>query len=55
MGLRANETKTVKFKVGFEEFAFYNSELKKIVEPGEFVVYVGDNCTTDNGTIIEIK
>lgn len=50
--LKAGETVQVNFNVGFEELAFYNSKLEKAVEPGDFTVYVGNDCTTENGVKI---
>ncbi len=50
--LKAGETVKVEFNVGFEELAFYNSRLEKVVEPGDFTVYVGNDCTTENGVKI---
>ena len=50
--LKAGETVKVDFNIGFEELAFYNSQLEKVVEPGDFTVYVGDDCTTQNGVKI---
>jgi beta-glucosidase len=41
ISLEANETKTVEFKLPIMELAIYNSELKKVVEPGEFELQVG--------------
>ena len=38
----------VEFGIGFEELSFYNAKLEKTVEPGEFTVYVGNDCTTNN-------
>ena len=50
--LKAGETVKVDFNIGFEELAFYNSQLEKVVEPGDFTVYVGDDCTTQNSVKI---
>ena len=50
--LKAGETVKVDFNIGFEELAFYNSQLEKVVEPGDFTVYVGNDCTTENGVKI---
>ncbi|RZJ82122.1 MAG: beta-glucosidase [Flavobacterium sp.] len=40
--LKAGETKTVTFKITPEDVAFVNSELKKVTEPGEFEVQLGN-------------
>lgn len=46
--VKAGETVNVEFGIGFEELSFYNAKLEKTVEPGEFTVYVGNDCTTNN-------
>lgn len=37
------ETKSVKFTLQVEELAFWNIDMKKIVEPGDFTLWVGTN------------
>lgn len=39
--LAAGETQTVSFTVTPEKLQFYNTEMKRVVEPGEFQVMVG--------------
>lgn len=39
--LNPGETKTVSFKLGFEELNVLNQEMKKVVEPGTFTISVG--------------
>lgn len=39
--LNPGETKTVTFKLGFDELNVLNQELKKVVEPGTFTISVG--------------
>jgi beta-glucosidase len=39
--LQPGESQHIEFKLGFDELAFYNVELKRAVEPGTFDVYVG--------------
>ena len=41
--LASGEKKTVRFKLGFEELALWNREMKQIVEPGEFSLMVGSS------------
>jgi beta-glucosidase len=45
ISLKANETKTVDFKLPIMELALYNSELKKVVEPGEFELLIGKSSS----------
>ena len=39
--LKPGETKTVNFKLGFDELNVLNQNMKKIVEPGTFTISVG--------------
>jgi beta-glucosidase len=39
--LAPNETKRVTFKITPSKLAFYNREMKRIVEPGTFQIMVG--------------
>ncbi|MFC4722265.1 beta-xylosidase [Geojedonia litorea] len=39
--LKPGETKTVTFKLGFDELNILNQDMKKVVEPGTFTISVG--------------
>ena len=39
--LAAGESKTVTFTIGADQLSFYNADLKKVVEPGDFDIMVG--------------
>ena len=41
--LKAGEKKTITFTIPAEELAFYNIDMKKVVEPGDFKLWVGPN------------
>tara|TARA_R110002051_G_scaffold95649_1_gene165595 strand:- start:28661 stop:30829 length:2169 start_codon:yes stop_codon:yes gene_type:complete len=41
ISLKPGETKTVTFKLGFEELNILNQQMKKVVEPGTFTISVG--------------
>jgi beta-glucosidase len=41
--LKPGEKQSVEFVVTPEHFSFYNLEMKKVVEPGVFNVFVGGN------------
>jgi beta-glucosidase len=41
--LKAGETRTITFNLSVEDLKFFNSELKYVYEPGDFVVMVGGN------------
>ena len=44
--LEPGQKKQVTFKLGFEDFAFVNEQMKLEVEPGEFIIRVGDQKAT---------
>jgi beta-glucosidase len=41
ISLKPGETKTVTFKLGFNELNILNQQMKKVVEPGTFTISVG--------------
>ena len=41
--LKPNESKEVSFEITPSELEIYNQKMKKIVEPGQFKVYIGTN------------
>ena len=46
--LKRGEAKEVVFELGSEELGFYNGKGKFCVEPGEFDIFIGGDCTTRN-------
>ena len=45
ISLQPGETKEIKFEISTEELSFYNSDLKKIWESGQFLVHIGTNSS----------
>ncbi|OYU55572.1 MAG: beta-glucosidase [Chitinophagaceae bacterium BSSC1] len=45
IALQPGETKEIKFEISTEELSFYNSDLKKVWEPGQFLVHIGTNSS----------
>ncbi|HEX8889045.1 MAG TPA: glycoside hydrolase family 3 C-terminal domain-containing protein, partial [Pyrinomonadaceae bacterium] len=43
ISLRPGESRRVEFTLGPQELGFYNREMRFVVEPGEFKVFVGDS------------
>ncbi len=43
ISLKAGETKTVELELTPEKLAFYNEDMKRVVEPGEFDIMVGSS------------
>lgn len=51
---KAGEEKRICFELGFEELAFYNADGRLVVDPGEFEVYIGTDCTADMMKMIKV-
>jgi beta-glucosidase len=50
LALAPGEQRHVSFTLGLDDLAFYNVELKKVVERGVFKVWVGgSSAATDEG------
>jgi beta-glucosidase len=45
ISLKKGETRTVEFAITTEKLQYYGSDMKRLVEPGEFEVQVGKNST----------
>ncbi len=54
ISLKQGERKEVVFELGFEELGFYNAGGKFCVEAGEFEVFIGGDCMTDNKVKITV-
>lgn len=52
--LKAGERRRVEFRLGPEELGFYNREMKYVVEPGEFKVWVGGDSVSGLETRFEV-
>jgi len=53
--LKTGETRTVTFTLGDEAFALYDAALKRVVEPGDFTVFVGADSTTANAVRVSLR
>jgi beta-glucosidase len=54
--LQPGETQHMEFKLHFDDLAFYNAEVKRVVEPGTFDVYVGGSSQAEKAgsfTVLE--
>lgn len=54
--LQPGETQHVEFKLHFDDLAFYNAEVKRVVEPGTFDVFVGGSSKAEKAgsfTVLE--
>ncbi|POY38537.1 beta-glucosidase [Solitalea longa] len=46
VALQPGETKTVSFEIDRERLSFINNDLKRVTEPGEFMIQIGDQKTS---------
>jgi len=53
--LEPGEEKSVSFVLGSDAFALYDADLRRVVEPGAFTIYVGADSTTKNMTRITMR
>ena len=53
--LEPNETKTVDFKLGFDELKIYSARNRYEVEFGKVKIYVGSNPDLPLSVLIEIQ
>ena len=53
--LAAGESKTVTFTIGADQLSFYNADLKKVVEPGDFDIMVGSNSRDAKKARLTVK
>lgn len=51
----ANSSVTVSFEIPFERFALMTADLKEIVEPGDFLLYVGGSSAAENNAAFSVK
>ena len=48
------EAITLQFELGYDKLGFYNENGDYVVEKGEFEIFVGDNCFTNNKVVISV-
>lgn len=53
--LEPGESKTVTFEITPEQMSHYDSDLKFVAEPGEFVVYIGADSRTRNSAAVVLE
>jgi beta-glucosidase len=53
--LRPGEKRRVEFELGPEHLGFYNREMRFVVEPGEFKIYVGNSSVDGLEATFEVK
>ncbi|MFD1316391.1 beta-xylosidase [Namhaeicola litoreus] len=55
ISLEPGQTKTVSFKLGFDELQILNQEMKKVVEPGTFTISVGTSSLEKDLQTVKLK
>ena len=55
VSVKAGEKVTVDFPISRKDLEFYNYDLKKVVEPGEFVVMVGPNSRDVKAAMLTVE
>ncbi|WP_416879159.1 glycoside hydrolase family 3 N-terminal domain-containing protein [Litorimonas sp.] len=55
VSLQPGETKTVKFPITREALQFYNRDMNRVVEPGEFDIMVGNSSQNVKTTTLTVK
>lgn len=53
--LKKGESREVSFDITPEELKFFNTDLKWVVEPGQFKVYIGENSNTQRSRAFKFK
>ncbi|MBE6713917.1 MAG: glycosyl hydrolase [Ruminococcaceae bacterium] len=54
VALKAGEEKTVRFAIPTERFELVNRKLERVLEPGDFRLYIGKDSDTWNGADFEV-
>jgi beta-glucosidase len=55
INLKAGETRTVAFRLGADAFALYDRQMRKVVEPGTFTIFVGTSSDADASSRVEVS
>lgn len=52
--IKQGEAVSVEFELGYDKLGFYNENGDYTVEKGEFEVFVGENCLTENSITVTV-
>jgi beta-glucosidase len=55
VSLNAGESKTIEFVITPDKLQFYNMQMKRVVEPGQFDIMVGPSSATNKTVKLEVK
>ena len=54
VSLQPGETRTVTFRVGADAFSLYDRQMRKVIEPGTFTIFVGTNSDEVTAAHVEV-
>ncbi|MBR4873503.1 MAG: glycoside hydrolase family 3 C-terminal domain-containing protein [Clostridia bacterium] len=52
--LAPGEEREIEFELGYRDLGYYDEDGRYLLEEGQFELWIGDDCTTTNGTRIKI-
>ena len=52
--IKKGESEKFTFSLGYDKLGFYNEKGKYIVEKGDFQIFVGENCLTENSITVSV-
>ncbi|MBP6868383.1 MAG: fibronectin type III-like domain-contianing protein, partial [Bacteroidales bacterium] len=55
IALASGETRTVSWKLPISELAFWNLQMKRVVEPGQFELWVAGDSVSGEPILFEVK
>ena len=55
INLKPGETRTVAFRLGADSFALYDRQMRRVIEPGTFTIFVGTSSDADASARVEVS
>jgi beta-glucosidase len=55
INLKPGETRTVAFRLGADAFALYDRQMRRVIEPGTFTIFVGTSSEADASARVEVS
>jgi beta-glucosidase len=53
--LDAGESRSVDFPLGFEELSFYNVNVRRVVEPADYTIWIGGSSTAEQQAVFTTR
>jgi beta-glucosidase len=54
VSLQPGESRTVSFRIGPDSFSLYDRQMRRVVEPGSFTIFVGTNSEATTSARVEV-